>query len=214
MNQREVWENIARDWNDYRKVPPEEAAEFIANKSGLLLDLGCGSGRNFIQTDAAVIGADFSYNMLRFARKNAKERGLDVHLAVSDAIALPFKDDSFDAILAFNLLPSVKFNMHKKVLEEIKRVSKNGSAIFISAWNKDQPRFAGKKRESFIPWKTGGKEYQRYYYLYSKDEFQSLLKKHFKNVKVFYGREKAFKKYSKNIIAVARVAKSGQRRKA
>ena len=193
-----------------RHVLEAHSGSHVQNKP---TPLGVGISEHVIRTDATVIGTDFSYNMLGFARKNAKERGLDVHLAASDAIALPFKDDSFDAILAFNLLPSVKFNRHKRVLEEIRRVSRNKAAVFISVWNRDQPRFHGAKRESFVPWKAGGKEYRRYYYLYSKGEFQALLKKYFKNVKVFGGREKAFKKYSKNIIAIARVAKHGQRRK-
>jgi len=208
MDQQKVWDNIATEWNKYRKTPMDEAAEFIKNKKGIVLDLGCGTGRNFAKIDGTTVGCDFSYEMLKLAKKKSL-----AELVKSDAPSLPFKDDSFDAILCGNSLHTVKFNKHKNVLSEIVRVAKDGAPVFISVWNKDQPRFAGSKKEAFIPWTASGIAYQRYYYLYSADELKASMKKYFSSVMVFGSSEKAFKRYSKDIIATARVAKSGQRRK-
>lgn len=213
MDQKEVWENIAEDWNKKRVNPVPDTIGFLKNKKGLILDSGCGSGRNFLNVDGLIIGTDFSEKMLRLARSRVKKENLNAVLIQSDVLNLPFKDNSFDSIFLSSILHCVKWNKRKKALEELKRVAKKGAYIFISVWNKDQPRFAHAKKESYVPWMSRGKTYQRYYYLYSKDELESLMKKYFKNVKVLYSKERAFKKYPKNIIALARVAKSGQRRK-
>ena len=212
MDQCDVWNNIAEDWHKFRETPIREAAEFLANKKGLILDIGCGSGRNFARISGTIIGADFSERMLRFASTNARKSGMQIPLVISDATELPFADDSFDSVICAATLHCIKYNKHGRVLTEIVRVAKKGAPVFVSVWNRDQPRFAGAKRESYIPWKSG-LTYQRYYYLYSNDELEAAMKKHFTSVRVFGGADKAFKRYSKNIIAVARVAKSGQRRK-
>ncbi len=213
MNQREVWENIAGEFDKYRTHPMKDSVEFLENKKDLILDLACGSGRNFIKTDGTIVGVDFSLSMIKMAAKKAKKKNLEVLLACGDVLHLPFMDDSFDSVHFSSSFHCIKWNHRKKVLEEIGRVAKEGALVFISVWNRDQPRFAGAKKESFIPWKSKSKVYKRYYYLYTKDELQSLLNKYFSSVRVFYSSDKAFKKYPKNIIAIARVAKSGQRRK-
>lgn len=207
MGQRDVWNAVGEDWHKFRQHPVNEARDFLKSKRGLVLDLACGSGRNFMDMAGKIIGADFSERMLGFAKRNAKAKNLQVPLVAADVLELPFKDDSFDAVLFCSAFQSIKWNKRKEALAEIRRVSKDGAGIFISVWNRDQPRFAGARRESFIPWKSKGKVYQRYYYLYSKEELEALLKKSFKNVKVFGSEEKAFGEYSKNLIATAKVKK-------
>ena len=213
-DQREVWENIADEWNKYRKHPVKDSINFLENKKGLVLDLACGSGRNFTKIDGTIIGVDFSQHMLAFARKKVKKEKLDLPLIEGDALDLPFKDNTFDSILFANGFHTIKWNRAKKALSEMLRVSKDGASVFISVWNRDQPRFTHASRESYIPWKFKGRIYKRYYYLYSRDELTSLLGKNgFSSIRVYGGSEMAFKKFPKNIIAIARVAKSGQRRK-
>ncbi len=208
MNQREVWENISEDWSRKRPNPFPDAVEFLKNKKGLILDVGCGSGRNFLPTNGKFIGIDFSKRMLRLAKNKAGKNRADAHLVVSDALEVPFNDNSFDVILASRVLHCIKWNKREKFLQEITRVAKNGTPVFISVWDKDQPRFAGAEKESLIGWTVRGKTYQRYYYLYSKDELEALMKKYFRNVRVFGSQEKAFKKYPKNIIATGKVKKA------
>lgn len=194
-----VWEKIAKEWQKYRTQPKEEVKKFLSNKKGLILDLGCANGRNFLKVSGTIVGMDFSENMLRFA----KARKLDGGLVRGNATAIPFADNTFDAILLSNTLPSIRVNRHRQVLKEIVRVSKDGANIFISVWNKDQPRFADQDKETSIQW---GKM-SRYYYLYSKDELKALMSKFFTNVRVFGSSDLAFGKYPKNIIATARVRK-------
>lgn len=207
MDQRKVWDSVGEDWHKYRQHPANEALDFLKNKKGLVLDIACGSGRDFADISGIIIGADFSSRMLGFARSNLKKENKIADLVQADALELPFKDDAFDSILFASSFHCIKWNKRQQALDEIRRVAKNKADIFISAWNRDQPRFAGAKKESYIPWKSKGKTYKRYYYLYTKDELESLMKKYFSGVKVFGSREKAFGKYSKNLVAVMKVKK-------
>src|SRR5438132_2524587 len=65
----------------------------------LILDAGCGTGRNFSKLrggGADVIGIDFSLGMLRVASRNYSK----VSVALADLEqTLPFANESFDAIL-------------------------------------------------------------------------------------------------------------------
>src|SRR3990167_561187 len=150
-DQKEVWNSVGEEWHKYRQHPVSEATEFLKNKRGLILDLACGSGRNFVKIDGAIIGVDFSERMLRFARANiTKNRYNDVFLVNANAEKLPFQDGVFDTVMLSASLHNIKYNRHRNVLEEINRVSKNKADIFISVWNRDQPRFANAERESYI----------------------------------------------------------------
>src|SRR2546422_5846754 len=65
----------------------------------LILDAGCGTGRNFPQLLAAgskVVGVDFSLGMLKTAQGNFP--ALPIVQADLEC-ELPFKDSSFDAVL-------------------------------------------------------------------------------------------------------------------
>jgi demethylmenaquinone methyltransferase / 2-methoxy-6-polyprenyl-1,4-benzoquinol methylase len=68
------------------------------------LDVCCGTGdlalelRRRIGPDGRVVGCDFSEPMLELARKKSGERGLAVEFGWADALDLPYRDASFDAV--------------------------------------------------------------------------------------------------------------------
>lgn len=76
-----------------------------------VLDLATGTGDLAIalakaMPEARVVGADLSEGMIELGRKKVKEAGLDARISmyVADALALPFADNSFDAItIAFGV---------------------------------------------------------------------------------------------------------------
>ena len=71
-NQQDVWNSIAGEWNRLRKKPMGEVADFLKDKKGKILDLGCGSGRHVINNpDIKFYGLDFSKEMIKFAREKA-----------------------------------------------------------------------------------------------------------------------------------------------
>jgi demethylmenaquinone methyltransferase / 2-methoxy-6-polyprenyl-1,4-benzoquinol methylase len=68
------------------------------------LDVCCGTGdlalelRRRIGPDGRVVGSDFSEPMLEIARRKSGEEGLPVEFGWADALDLPYRDASFDAV--------------------------------------------------------------------------------------------------------------------
>jgi SAM-dependent methyltransferase len=97
--------------------------------SGRLLDVGFGTGLSLPHYPASVdvVGVDASLGMLRFARKEALERGLAVRLVQVDAERLAFPDQSFDSV-AFNLCLCTIPNP-ARALQEAVRVARPGAPM-------------------------------------------------------------------------------------
>lgn len=196
MSQRDVWNRIARSWKGFRTKPMKEVREFLAVAEEPVLDIGCGSGRHMIQ-DKQIYGIDFAYNMLLASGKP--------NVAAADAASLPFRNNSFKSVICIAVLHSMK--ERDKCLDEITRVAAPGSLVMFTVWNRRQPRFLFSGKETYVSWAGN----MRYYYLFTKKELQKLLEKHgFQDIIVKGGSDKAFKMFPRNIIAIARVPKSGQ----
>jgi SAM-dependent methyltransferase len=75
-----------------------------------VLDAGCGDGRllaDLARRGVRVVGVDTSEAMLRAARDRARAGGLPALLVRATVDALPFADNSFDAVTAVTVLCSV-----------------------------------------------------------------------------------------------------------
>jgi phosphatidylethanolamine/phosphatidyl-N-methylethanolamine N-methyltransferase len=97
-----------------------------------LLDIGIGTGVSLetYPRDCHVVGIDISEGMLEKAKQRIDEVKLDkAHLALADAMFMPFKDNSFDRILISHVVTVVSDPI--KLLNHIKRVGKPGCQIVI-----------------------------------------------------------------------------------
>ena len=180
MNQRRVWNKIAQSWNNFRQIP-EKKAEDLADEwePGKILDLGCGNCRNllpFYEKNFDCYGIDFSENMIKEAKKYTAKKNMKVNLKIGEITKLPFKDKSFDYVIAFAALHHLK--NHENGIKEIHRVLKINGKAYISVWNKMQLKFLFKRKETYIKFR---KE-KRYYHFISFFEMTRLLKKY--NLKV------------------------------
>lgn len=99
----------------------------------LVLDLAAGTGtssESFAKKGARVIACDFSQGMLRVGaqrRGGASRRG--VTFAAGDALALPFADNTFDAVtISFGLRNT---NHTDQALRELRRVTKVGGRLVV-----------------------------------------------------------------------------------
>ena len=106
----------------------DEKEQLQAN--GRLLDLASGTGdiaalAKFSTPQALIIGADFSQNMLREARRRFADSTISWH--VCDANYLPYADQSFDAVTFGYLLRNVDDSL--VVLREVYRVLKPGGRV-------------------------------------------------------------------------------------
>jgi SAM-dependent methyltransferase len=103
-----------------------------------VLDVACGNGnaalaaaRRFCQ----VTGIDYVPALLERARERAKAEGLEVDFQEADAEALPFGDDSFDAVLS--TCGAMFAPDQEQTASELLRVCRPGGRIGMVNWIPD-----------------------------------------------------------------------------
>ncbi len=97
---------------------------------GKVLDLGCGTGRNmqWLKTSAcSVVGMDLSHAMLSYAASKGNQ------VIMGNAINLPFKDQTFDLVYSFKVLPHVV--EIGRAIAEITRVLKPKGIALLEFYN-------------------------------------------------------------------------------
>ena len=184
-DQAKVWDEIAGKWNEFREVPSPTVIEFLKDKHGKILDLGCGSGRNFsaMTKDSELYAVDFSEEMLVHAKEKAEKLGLKVDLVHSYSGKLKFKDNFLDSIICVAVLHCIPTKEERvNTIKEIYRTLKKGSSALISVWGKNSPRLKNKGKECFVSWtvksdkesRKGEKEIkqERYTYVYDLEELK------------------------------------------
>ena len=131
-----LWGAAAEDWADFNEpagVPIYEAAfDAMGITTGTrLLDVGCGAGLALqlaAKRGASIAGIDASAQLLQVARR----RLAGANLRQGDIEELPYRDDSFDAVTAFN---SVQYASDPtRALREIKRVATAGAPVAVATW--------------------------------------------------------------------------------
>ena len=120
-----------------------------------VLDLGCGGGASVkifsgISEVKKVCGIDYSDDMVRLSKRVNKKKISTgtVEIIHADVSKIPFEDNSFDLVCAFD---SINFwPDHKQAMSEIKRVLKNSGRFFIvNAYPKE-----GTKWHYFVKFKN------------------------------------------------------------
>ena len=178
----EIFNQIAPGWYNFRHWSIFRAElETLADRwqTGRLLNLGCAHGPDFLPfiNNFELYGVDFSREMIGFARKYAQKFGYSVNLSLADVTRLPYQEETFDRVISVATYHHLKSEQQPVALNELKRVLKPGGEAFITVWNHWQPRFWFRGREVNVPWRTGDKILQRYYYLFSYPELKKMVKK-------------------------------------
>ena len=136
----------------------------------------------------------FPREMIRLARRYSHKFGFPANLQVADARYLPFADETFDWAIAVATYHHLQGHEEQlKALRELKRVLKPGGEAFLTVWNRCQPRFWFKGKETAVPWKAQGQVIYRYYYLFTYWEMEGLVKKAgFQDIEIFPGKQLSF----------------------
>jgi ubiquinone/menaquinone biosynthesis C-methylase UbiE len=176
MNQKEVWDNIAEEWDKFKQIPSEFSKDFLKKSAGNVLDLGSGSGRHLTKIkNGKMYLVDFSDKMIELAKKKAKKLKVQAEFNVANLTKLPFEENFFDYSICISALHCTAPKDHKKAVKEIYRVMKPHSKSLIGVWNFNSKRFNQKQgKEKLIKWTDKG---ERYYYLFTEDEVHDLFKK-------------------------------------
>jgi len=138
---RKFFNKEATSWeqNHQHLTEKQKLAEFFPNlclkSCQKVLDIGCGSGRltplilKTITRKGLLIEADFSEKMLSIAKKKFNHKN-KLYFVQTDAHHLPFKNGSFDVIVALAFFPHL--SEPKIALGEFRRILKSAGHIIIA----------------------------------------------------------------------------------
>jgi demethylmenaquinone methyltransferase / 2-methoxy-6-polyprenyl-1,4-benzoquinol methylase len=103
--------------------------DVLADENAVVLDVACGTGDLSIElktnATARVIGSDFCHPMLAVAREKTER----IPWIEGDALAMPFGDESFEAVtIAFGLRNLANF---RDGLVELRRILKPGGRLVV-----------------------------------------------------------------------------------
>ena len=151
--QRATWNKFSPSWKkwddlnmDLLKPMGDEIIRSINPRGAeVVLDIAAGTGEPGLTiatmlTAGKVVITDLSEDMLEIARENALKRDIkNIETRVCDVCALPFADNTFDAIscrLGFMFFPDMLL-----AAKEMVRVLKPGGKIATSVWNELENNF-------------------------------------------------------------------------
>jgi ubiquinone/menaquinone biosynthesis C-methylase UbiE len=118
--------------------------ELLANARGRVLEVGAGTGINlehYAEGLDELVLVEPERAMVRKLERRLREVGREARILEADAEALPFADDSFDAVVCTLVLCSVRDP--QRALDELRRVLRpDGSFYFLEHVRSDDPRTA------------------------------------------------------------------------
>lgn len=183
INVKNIYEDIADEFSDKRYNKWDWIEEFINNNNdgALILDVGCGNGRNMINNKYIFYGIDNCVNFIKISQQK------NLNVLLSDMTTIPFIDNYFDSIMSIASFHHLS-NVDRRLLclSELKRVLKPSGSLLLSVWSINQTH--NKKLnnkfvygDNIIPWKDnkGNIKGNRYYYIFNIDEIITLLNKFF-----------------------------------
>ncbi len=134
LRKREAWaaregvESYVQQMGNYALRRDEEIIrEMLEGKSGILLDMPCGTGRYFAlekELGFKIVAADYSPTMLSVAKKHE-----DIEFVQADAYDPPFAPETFDVILISRLLFHYA-NPERIIKSLLPSLKPNGRMIF------------------------------------------------------------------------------------
>ena len=138
------WQQFYLDDTKLGSIPPTSCAHqaakiFAENYCQIILDLGCGTGRDSLclaSGGATVVGLDAAPSGLLLAQKRVASSQLNPSWVESDSRVLPFPDALFDGVYCFGLLhefvgESAETNV-RLTMDEINRVLKPSGVVIVT----------------------------------------------------------------------------------
>ncbi|XP_046487367.1 uncharacterized protein fid [Neodiprion pinetum] len=144
----EVYEQCAEKTAQSRHWP--RIYQFLEElePGALVCDVGCGNGK-YLSVNQSIfkVGADRCKHLTDIAREKENE------VLICDNLSLPFRDDSFDAVLSIAVVhhfATTERRIH--ALKELARVLRIGGRLVISVWAMEQRHRKFESQDVLIPW--------------------------------------------------------------
>lgn len=187
------YSQIAEDFSATRKCGWMEFKNFkkYIKEGQTIVDAGCGNGRlrNSLPKNIEYIGIDNNQKLLNEGQKlHPSEKFVQGDL-LNISLSYNAADVTF-CIAALHHIPSSK--LRKKVITELKRITKKNGYVIITVWNLWQKKYwksilkalfhSYEWNDLFIPWAN---KVNRYYHAFTMRELKKLLEPEFEIVEFF-----------------------------
>ncbi len=153
-----------------------------------ILDFGCGNGRNsfFLKKNSFDVSAIDSKQVISDIEKELKKLNVSSKSYNMNSAKIPYKTNSFDAIIAWRVLHRGLKNYRKKLVKELHRILKSKGYLVVAVSTDEDIKLDSARRshkeveKNTFEYLSKGVKNKRYYY--SKDEI--LDGKAFPNFKI------------------------------
>lgn len=139
-----------------------------------ILDAGCGVGRYTIplaMREYEVMGVDISSLAITELDNVRLRRNMQMGLAAADVCHLPFRDNTFDAVVAFGVLQHLLEEERSAVPKEFARVLVPGGTIVIEVLGREDMRMGGREVEPATFLRSTGSVY----HYFDPDEIKDIF---------------------------------------
>jgi phosphatidylethanolamine/phosphatidyl-N-methylethanolamine N-methyltransferase len=124
-----VYDTIVSGPIDEWRIKSLSRIKHTTDQKILINGIGSGLDIPHLPVGAEYIGTDITPAMLQRAKNRAQNSPVDIRFQVADSQALPFEDNSFDAIIMHLILAVVP--NPSSALQEASRVLKPGGRIYL-----------------------------------------------------------------------------------
>ncbi|KAL0134912.1 hypothetical protein PUN28_001589 [Cardiocondyla obscurior] len=144
----EVYEQCAEKTTQSKHWP--RVYQFLQElePGALVCDIGCGNGK-YLSVNHSIfkIGVDRCKRFTDIAREKENE------VLICDNLALPFREESFDAVLSIAVVHHFATTERRVLaLKELARVLRIGGRLVISVWAMEQKHRKFESQDVLIPW--------------------------------------------------------------
>lgn len=166
-----TYDRIAHHFSETRFSVWDCVEEFIKNikPNSIILDNGCGNGKNMNRKDCFYVGLDTCKSFIDIVYSKGHE------CMIANCKKLPYLNDTFDYCISIAVIHHI-YNMQDRIecIKEMIRVTKSGGYILISVWSKHKNYKFG---DNIIPWNIRNTDIivPRYYYLFTENEVKQLV---------------------------------------
>ncbi|XP_042905628.1 serine-rich adhesin for platelets [Parasteatoda tepidariorum] len=146
----DVYDQIASHFTDTRYRPWPRVKQFLLDlePGSLVADVGCGNGKYLdINPEVMKIGVD------RCEALTAAARAKNYEVMTSDNLHLPFRDETFDAVLSIAVIHHFATTDRRvAAIKEITRVLRIGGKVLITVWAMEQRHRKFDSQDVLVPW--------------------------------------------------------------
>ncbi|XP_063831740.1 protein piccolo [Ostrinia nubilalis] len=146
----DVYEQAGEDGDEAIRAPAPGVRTFLSElePGSLVCDVGCGNGK-YLSVNPAVysVGGDRCTRLASHARHHSNE------VVVCDNLCLPFRDESFDAVLSIAVVHHfATVERRAMALRELARVTRIGGRLLLTVWAMEHEGRNFHSQDVLIPW--------------------------------------------------------------